>query len=571
MLMQLRIRNIALIEDLTVDFTDGMNCLTGETGAGKSIIIDAIQCMLGYRTSKDLIRTGCESAYAEGVFYIDAQEVSSYLQEIGIEEEEDHTLILQRELSLSGRNVCRINGRLAAASCLRQLGTLLIDIHGQNDNQSLVKTESHIHLLDAFGGEEAGALKQQFAQKRKAFQDLYRSLEKFSGDPKERERLTDLYTYQLTEIETADLYEGEDEQLSERRRILENSEKITATLAQVKSLVSGDEYGEPAASVIDLLAEAQSSLSSIADLAEEYGQILSKIDEVTYLIEDIAADIRNSMETVTFDQTELEETEERINLIGKLKRKYGSTIPEILEYAEKTKQLLEELVSGEETVNQILQDLQEKNEELHAVCEDLNFTRVKTAKKLDELVVLELDSLELQKAKFKTEINFCDEKDENGYYKYTANGLDHIEFLISPNPGEPLKPLAKIASGGELSRIMLAVKTILADADQISTLIFDEIDTGISGKAAKSVAQKLKSISKNHQVICVTHHAQIAAAADHNIYIRKRVGETSTSTTVELLDETAKIKEISRLLDGDSESEITAIHAKELIAKFRSN
>jgi len=569
MLLQLRIRNIALIDELTVDFTDGMNCLTGETGAGKSIIIDAIQCMLGFRTSKELIKTGRESAYTEGVFYSDDPEVSAFLRDIGIEEEEDHTLILQRELSLSGRNVCRINGRLTAASLLKQLGSLLIDIHGQNENQSLTKTESHSKLLDAYGGTEIANLKIKYETSLKQFRELCRSLEKFSGDPKERERLADLYTYQIDEIANANVYVGEDDELNEKRMILANSEKITEALSASKEIINGGEFG--AASVIDQLSAVKSLLSSIAGYAEEYNELLSRVEEVFYLSEDIAADLRSCMDRVTFDKNELEETEERINIIYKLKRKYGATIEEILDYAENTQKLLDELVSGEETVKKILQELDEKNEELRTFCEDLNFTRVKAAKQLAGQVIAELQSLEMNQAKFYAEIIFNDEKDENGYYNFTGTGLDHVEFLISANPGEPLRPLAKIASGGELSRIMLAIKTILADADHISTLIFDEIDTGISGKAAKSVAQKLKSISRNHQVICVTHHAQIAAAADHNIYIRKISDGATTVTEIETLEYAGKVKEIARLLDGDSDSEITIVHAKELIAKFRSN
>ncbi len=569
MLMQLRIRNIALIEELTVDFAEGMNCLTGETGAGKSILIDAIQCMLGFRTSKELIRTGCDSAYAEGVFYADDPEISAFLDEIGIAEEEDHTLVLQRELSLSGRNVCRINGRLAAVSLLRQLGDLLIDIHGQNENQSLTKTQAHIKLLDAYGGTEIDRLKTKYETGRKAFQQLYRSLEKFSGDPIERERMADLYTYQIEEIDKSNVYSGEEDELNEKRVLLANSGKITEALNGAKDIINGGEFGET--SIADQLAGVKTFLSSIAGYAEEYQELLSRTEEVSYLLEDIAADLRACMERVTFDPSELDATEERINTIYKLKRKYGGTIDEILEYAAKTRTLLEELIAGEETVKKILQQLEGQNEELRAICEDLNFSRVKAAKRLAEQVMAELESLEMSKAKFYTEIIFHDEKDQNGYYNFTKDGLDAVEFLISANPGEPLKPLAKIASGGELSRIMLAIKTILADADRISTLIFDEIDTGISGKAAKSVAQKLKSISKNHQVICVTHHAQIAAAADHNIYIRKYFDGTATVTEIETLDEKAKIKEISRLLDGDSDSEITTIHARELIAKFRSN
>ena len=569
MLMQLRIKNIALIDELTVEFTDGMNCLTGETGAGKSIIIDAISCMLGGRTSKDIIKTGCDTAFAEGVFYNESEAVNAYLGEVGIEPEEDGTLILQRELSSSGRNVCRINGRLTATSVLKQLGSLLIDIHGQNDSHLLVKPNTHVNLLDAYGGEEISEIKEKYDALVKEFKELYGSLKKYSGDPKERERLADLYKYQIDEITGSGLYEGEDEELAEKRNILVNSEKIAEAVNTSREILNGGDYG--ASSVSDGVANIRASLSSIASFSSQYTEILSRIEEVSYLIDDISSDLRTLADNTFFDKNELNIVEERINEIDKLKRKYGSTICEILEYADSTQTQLDELLSADDDVREILAKLEERNEELRTVCEDLNFTRVKTAKKLAESITAELSSLEMSKTKFEAEIIFNDEKDEKGYYNFTSEGLDVVEFLISANPGEPLKPLSKIASGGELSRIMLAIKTILAAADDISTLIFDEIDTGISGKAAKSVAQKLKSISTSHQVICVTHHAQIAAAADNNIYISKHFAADSTVTTAKKLDENEKIKEISRLLDGDSESEITAVHAKELIAKFRSN
>lgn len=569
MLMQLRIKNIALIDELTVDFTDGLNCMTGETGAGKSIIIDAIQCMLGFRTSKELIKTGCETAYTEGIFCVENSDVSEFLNTIGIEEEDDRTLILQRELSVAGRNVCRINGRLVPVSVLRQLGAVLIDIHGQNDNQSIMKSNAHISLLDAFAGEELARLLHSYREKLAEFKELYSSLSKYSGDPKERERLADLYEYQLEEIHSAALYKGEDDELNERRNILINSEKISDALNSSRELISGGDFGD--SSVCDKISEISSMLSEIAKYKDEYNDIYSRIEDIAYSLDDISSELRSLSDSVTFDRDELETTEERINEINKLKRKYGSTIEEILEYADKTEILAEELRTSEESVRKILTTLESKNEELRADSEDINFARVKEANKLSKLIMSELDSLEMSKAVFKAEINFNDKKNEKGYYNFTGNGLDDVEFMISANPGEPLKPLAKIASGGELSRIMLAIKTILADADSISTLIFDEIDTGISGKAAKSVAQKLKLISDKHQVICVTHHAQIAAAADNNIFIKKLFKETGTVTSVELLSGDSKIKEIARLLDGDSESEITMIHAKELISKFRSN
>ncbi len=569
MLLQLCIKNVALIDELTIEFTDGMNCLTGETGAGKSIIIDAISCILGFRTSKELIKTGCDSAFVEGIFYTESQSVNEYLEEIGIPTEEDGTLILQRELSLSGRNVCRINGRLAPVSALKQLGSILIDIHGQNDTQAIIKTNEQIGLLDAYGAEEISDIKKEFSAQLKIFKELSASLDNYSGDPKERERIADLYKFQIEEIETAQLRKNEDDELTEERNILVNSEKIAVALNESKNMISSEDYG--AASAKDQIGAVISTLSGIAEYSSDYAELLTRVEEISYLLEDVSSDLRRLSDNVIFDKERLELIEERIDTINKLKRKYGETIEEILEYQGKTQEQLDTLLSAEGKVNEILEKLGKYNSKLKEICRKLNAVREKTAKLLAQRVSEELESLEMSNTKFKADIVFNDEKDENGYYKFTSEGLDSVEFLISANPGEPMKSLAKIASGGELSRIMLAVKTILADADKIPTLIFDEIDTGISGKAAKSVALKLQTISDKHQVICVTHHAQIAAAADNNLYISKAYSDNTTRTSVKKLNNDEKIKEVARLLDGDSESEITAVHAKELIAKFRSN
>lgn len=569
MLLQLCIKNVALIDELTIEFTDGMNCLTGETGAGKSIIIDAISCILGFRTSKELIKTGCDSAFVEGIFYTDSQSVNEYLEEIGIPTEEDGTLILQRELSLSGRNVCRINGRLAPVSALKQLGSILIDIHGQNDTQAIIKTNEQVGLLDAYGADEISEIKKDFLVQLKIFKELMSSLDNYSGDPKERERIADLYKFQIEEIETAQLRENEDEELAEERNILTNSEKIAVALNESKSLISAGDYG--AASAKDLVGSVISSLSGISEYSSDYSEVLARVEEISYLLEDVSADLRKLSDNVFFDKDRLDLIEERIDTINNLKRKYGATVEEILDYQNKTQEQLDSLLSAEGKVNEILEKLGKYNSSLKEICQKLNAAREKTAKLLAQRVSAELESLEMSNTKFKADIVFNNEKNENGYYKFTSEGLDSVEFLISANPGEPMKSLAKIASGGELSRIMLAIKTILADADKIPTLIFDEIDTGISGKAAKSVALKLQTISAKHQVICVTHHAQIAAAADNNLYISKAVSDNATRTSVKKLNNDEKIKEVARLLDGDPDSEITAVHAKELIGKFRSN
>lgn len=567
MLLQLRIKNIALIDELTVEFKEGMNCLTGETGAGKSIIIDSIQCMLGFRTSKELIKSGCTNAFTEGIFYTQNDEVIKYLEELGIEAEEDNSVILQRELSTSGRNVCRVNGRIVPVSALRQLGSLLIDIHGQNDNQNIVKAGGHMRLLDEYGAEHISAIKAKYKALLNEFKSLYASLDNYSGDPKERERLADLYQYQIDEIDEAELVPTEEDELKEKRDILNNAGRISESLNISKDILKGGEYGEGIGAV-DAIKSVISNISSISSYSEDYSALLSKIEEISYTLDDICDEIRSLSDNVYFDQNELNEIEERLEKINKLKRKYGESIEEILSYRDNTQKQLDELLSAESTVREILDNLKKQNEELYDIALKINELRVETAKKLSCQIVEELKSLEMGKTVFDADIKFDNYLNEKGYYDFSSEGLSSVEFLISANPGEPLKPLSKIASGGELSRIMLAIKTILADADSIPTLIFDEIDTGISGKAANSVARKLKIISKNHQVICVTHHAQLAAAADNNIYINKVFEDNNTKTIVETLDENSKIKEVARLLDGDCESEITMVHAKDLISKF---
>lgn len=567
MLLQLRIKNIALIDELTVEFKEGMNCLTGETGAGKSIIIDSIQCMLGFRTSKELIKSGCTNAFTEGIFYTQNDEVLKYLEELGIEAEEDNSIILQRELSTSGRNVCRVNGRIVPVSALRQLGSLLIDIHGQNDNQNIVKAGGHMKLLDEYGAEDISDIKAKYKALLNEFKSLYASLDNYSGDPKERERLADLYQYQIDEIDEAELIPVEEDELREKRDILNNAGKISEALNVSKDILKGGEYGE-GIGAIDAIKSVVLNINSISSYSEDYSALLGKIEEISYTLEDICDEIRGLSDNVYFDQNELDEIEERLEKINKLKRKYGESIEEILSYRDNTQKQLDELLSAESTVKEILDNLKKQNEELYEMALKINELRVEAAEKLSCQIVEELKSLEMGKTIFDADIKFDNSLTEKGYYDFSSEGLSGVEFLISSNPGEPLKPLSKIASGGELSRIMLAIKTILADADSIPTLIFDEIDTGISGRAANSVARKLKIISKNHQVICVTHHAQLAAAADNNIYINKIFEDNNTKTIVETLDENSKIKEVARLLDGDCESEITMVHAKDLISKF---
>lgn len=568
MLLQLRIHNIALIDDLTVDFTEGMNCLTGETGAGKSIVIDSIECVLGGRTSKEIIKTGCDSAFVDGLFYCDSPEVSALFEEIGIPEEPDNSIVIHRDMHISGRNVCRINGCMTTASMLRRLGGLLLDIHGQTDNQSLLNVDRHIQLLDLFCGEEMMEYKELYSEKRRELAELQHKLDSFSGSPEERAKLIDLYTYQIDEIDKSEIYDGEDEELISRRMILLNYEKIATNLTEAYNIISGGEYSSQSAR--DMLDKCVDCFSQISTYSEKYSDIREKIQEIVYLLDDISTDIRRENDTAVFDREELENINDRLDFINDLKRKYNKSISEILLLKEDLNKQIEELKASDSIVDETMAKISMVYNQLYEICEDMNFARVKAAGVIEKEITSELADVELRNAQFKIDINFDDSKNHLGKYNFTSNGLDKVQFLVSTNAGEPVKPLAKVASGGEMSRIMLAIKTILADYDRIPTLIFDEIDTGISGFVTSRVAQKLKTISQKHQVLCVTHHAPIAAIADNNILINKQAVDGNTKTYIEILNQDNKIREIARLLDGDSESDISLLHAKNLIERMKN-
>jgi len=558
MLLQLNIQNIALIDEVSIELENGLNILTGETGAGKSIIIDSINAVLGDRVSKEVIRTGSEKAIVEAVFKVDAEQVEEILREMGMEPEEDGTLILSRELTQSGRNTCRINGKMVAASYLKALGERLVDLHGQHDNQSLLKTDNHIELLDSFGGEAIKSIKQEYLSLLDQYKQTKNELKALSGDPGERERKIDLLRFQVDEIKSANLKDDEEEKLNKHKTMLANSQKISASLSEAYNLLhSGESYGKGA---LDLLNEALAGLSTIVNLDESYDEMHRQLQDFIYQIEDLADNIRKHFEAVEYNPALLEETEERLDLIFRLKRKYGASIPEIHQYCRSAEKQLEELEKSEELTAALSGRLAELEKQLYELSCKLNAERKKIASILEERVALQLDDLEMKKAKFKVDIQF----DSDGR-KYSANGLDKVEFLISANAGEPLKPLARIASGGEMSRIMLALKTILAEVDKIPTMIFDEIDIGISGKAAQKVGEKLAYISRGHQVICVTHLAQIASMADHHYLIEKISEDNSTRTTVNKLNIDERIKEIARLIGGGESSETSLKYAEEMI------
>lgn len=568
MLQQLDIQNIALIDKVNIELGNGLNILSGETGAGKSIIIDSIHAILGERLSKDLIRTGKEKAVVEAVFQVKNDKLSDLFEKMGMDPEEDGTLIISREFSLSGKNICRVNGKMVTVSVLKEIGERIIDIHGQFDNQSLLRTESHIELLDSFGGEGIQKLRQEYSKLLLEYRETKNRLKEYSGDRIERERKIDLLKYQADEIKKAKLKPGEEETLEKQRMLLANSEKIIGTLSSAYELIYSGSRGR--SSTADSINEAISNLNSIARLDDKYDRLSARLQDLSYQLDDIIEEIRRERDDIEFDPGLLEQIDERIDLIYRLKRKYGNSVEEILSYCRNIENDLNEISNSEEIVQKLQEKLEKLNNKLYETAVKISEERHMASQLLESEIGNELEDLEMKKARFKVSTEFDDRLEPDGSRKYLPNGLDRVEFLISPNAGEPLKPLSKIASGGEMSRIMLAIKTILADVDEIPTLIFDEIDIGISGKASQKVGEKLSYISKNHQVICVTHLAQIACMADSHFLIKKISDESSTMTVVEKLSGPSVKDEIARILGGANISNTTVKLADEMLKSARN-
>ncbi|UZQ85170.1 DNA repair protein RecN [Thermoclostridium stercorarium] len=557
MLVQLSVENVAIIEKLTMELEDGLNILTGETGAGKSILIDAVNILLGGRVSRDIIRTGEEKAKVEAVFQV-PERLCGVLNNMGIDGGEDGMLIVSRQFTTSGKNICRVNGSLVTVAQLKEIGEYLIDIHGQNDNQSLLRNQAQIDYLDKFSG--GGLLKEreEYRELLEKYREIEKKISELTEKEKERARLEDLYRYQVNEIEAANLKKGEDIELLQQSKLLANAEEIIEAFNSAYTCLAGEDELVPGA--IEQVQKAQAALNNIADLDPDFGTISETLVEISDRLEEIARKIRNKREEINYDPALQQEVEERLALIENLKRKYGNTVEEIILYMEDAKKKLEEVSDMEGRLAELRRQKNELDDLLYKKAQNIHNMRVKAAEELKVKITEQLKDLEMPKAEFLVEVRFDDSRN------YTENGLDAIEFLISPNPGEGLKPLSKIASGGEMARIMLAIKTILADVDETGVLIFDEIDTGVSGKAALKVGEKLLEISAKHQVICITHHAQIASLAKAHYRISKETIGERTVARVEKLDGAGREKEVARLLSGD-ESANTAKLAREMIKK----
>ncbi|PHO06544.1 DNA repair protein RecN [Thermoanaerobacterium thermosaccharolyticum] len=557
MILALSIKNIALIEEAEIKFEDGLNILTGETGAGKSIVIDSMMLLLGGRANKDIIRNGTQKATVEGIFLINSHRdlIHNILDEAGIEYEEDDTLIISRDITENGRNYCRVNGRIVPLSILNKLGTYLVDILGQHEHQFLLDNSKHMSILDNFQDKDFFRIKNMIEDLLEKYNSLNNKLKEFNLDDKEKISRIDLLKYQINEIESANIMPGEEDDLIEKRNILMNSEKLFNYMNESYSLLYkgiGDN-----ASIIDTLSTVLKNLDTSFRIDKKLEKLKDMVESVLYTLEDCSLQIRDYVENIDFNADNLNEIEKRLDLLNNLKRKYGRTIEEIIKYKEEKNDELLKLLNAEKEINKLNEKKEKIMAKIKELSDELHLKRRNVADFLEKKISTVLSELNMPNTIFKVDIRKKDVPNENG--------MDDVEFLISTNIGEPLKPLEKIASGGELSRIMLALKTILADFDGISTLIFDEVDTGISGKAAQAVAEKIALISRNHQVICVTHLPQITSMADAHYKITKEVNKDKTYIKIEKLNYEGKIKELSRIISGSIMTDTTYNHSKELI------
>lgn len=556
MLLELSIENFAIIDKVRINFTEGLNVLTGETGAGKSIIIDAISLVLGGRADKEYVRNGCQKTTIEALFTTDKiSEIDEVLKEYGIENESENFLIITREIFSSGRSTSRINGRAVTLSMLNSITNKLIDIHGQHDHQSLLKSDKHSDFIDSLGDENLRRLKENIKTEFEKLQTIKARLKELVNDEMEKERKIDLLKFQIEEIDEAKLIEGEENELEKEYNILSNSENIMKVLSEVVTSLDSDYYNN--SSVLDKLNYILVNLNKIAKHDNEILNFANIVESSIYQLEDLHREVRTYLERIEYNPQRIEYLSERIDLINKLKRKYGKTIKDILQYREEIEKELTELLNCEKEIDNLKKSIVEHEYKLNTYCQKLTKLRTSISQKFEEDIIRELKEVNMTNVKFKVSIEQL--KD------FTKNGLDKIEFLVSTNPSEPLKSLSKIVSGGEMSRIMLAFKSILAEIDEIPTLIFDEIDTGISGRTAQIVGEKISKLSNNRQIICITHLPQIAALSDSHYLISKKIVDNKSVTEIYKLNYDERIEEMSRLLGGVALTETTKQHAKEMI------
>ena len=556
MLELLHIENIAIIEAADIEFAPGFNALTGETGAGKSIVIDSLSAVLGQRTSRELIRTGAEKAFVSAAFSGMAPELT---EELGIQPEADGTLLLQREIQTDGINVCRVNGRPVTVGQLRALGARLLNIHGQHDGQQLLDEEQHIVYLDSFGRVESLAI--TYAEKYKNFTDIRRQIGALQMDEAEKARRVDTLQYQIEELRRAKLTPGEEEELTARRGMLRNAEKFLDAVAGADYALNGDDSGGGALSA---LRQAQDALGGVRHLDDAFGQLYERLGEAYSEVYDIAATVEDKRGELDVSPGELDRVESRMDLLYRLKKKYGATVEDMLDYQARCEAELAQIEDAGDTLARLEQALSKAEKEARQAAQALSDARKAAADRLTAQILTELQQLDMGKIRFA--VDFAEKP-------LDSDGMDTVRFLMSANVGEELRPIHKIASGGELARIMLAMKNVLSEQDHVGTMVFDEVDTGVSGRAAQKVAEKMARISRRKQVLCVTHLPQLAAMADTHFSVEKGERGGRTYTEVRRLDREQRRRELARLTGGSHVSQTMLDGAEELLVqaeKFRA-
>ena len=556
MLELLHIENIAIIEAADIEFAPGFNALTGETGAGKSIVIDSLSAVLGQRTSRELIRTGADKAFVSAAFSGMAPELT---EELGIQPEADGTLLLQREIQTDGKNVCRVNGRPVTVGQLRALGARLLNIHGQHDGQQLLDEEQHIVYLDSFGRMESLAI--TYAEKYKDFTDIRRQIGALQMDEAEKARRVDTLQYQIEELRRAKLTPGEEEELTARRGMLRNAEKFLDAVAGADYALNGDDSGGGALSA---LRQAQDALGGVRHLDDAFGQLYERLGEAYSEVYDIAATVEDKRGELDVSPGELDRVESRMDLLYRLKKKYGATVEDMLDYQARCEAELAQIEDAGDTLVRLEQALSKAEKETRQAAQALSDARKAAADRLTAQILTELQQLDMGKIRFA--VDFAEKP-------LDSDGMDTVRFLMSANVGEELRPIHKIASGGELARIMLAMKNVLSEQDHVGTMVFDEVDTGVSGRAAQKVAEKMARISRRKQVLCVTHLPQLAAMADTHFSVEKGERGGRTYTEVRRLDREQRRRELARLTGGSHVSQTMLDGAEELLVqaeKFRA-
>ncbi|MDE0581622.1 MULTISPECIES: DNA repair protein RecN [Planococcus] len=558
MLRELDIRNFAIIDTLSVSFTEGMTVLTGETGAGKSIIIDAVHLLAGGRGSQEFIRHGAQKAEIEGLFHIESEKhpVHKKLDDFGIQAS-DGDVLLRRELNGKGKNVCRINGKLVTISILREVGAALIDIHGQHETQELMDEKQHLHLLDQFAGKLLTKAKEGYSHTFDKYTKLKREFASYNENEQQIAQRIDLLTFQLREIEEAQLVPGEEETLLEERKRLQNFTKIFESISQAHEAIQGESKG------LDWVGNAMSELEHAAAVDEQFQEASESVAGAFYQLQDTSTEIKRILDQLEFDPERLNEIEQRLALLQSLKRKYGASVEDMLLYQEEQADELDKLLNRDQRLRLDQEKLKELTEDLRIEAEELTMLRKQAAAKLSKAIMEQLKELHMGKASFSVQFNLLPKG------KFDRFGQDSIAFHISTNVGEPLKPLTKVASGGELSRMMLALKTIFSKHQGITSIIFDEVDTGVSGRVAQAIAEKIAAIARHSQVLCISHLPQVAAMADQHLFIEKKVSKDRTTTSVKELAGRKRTEEMSRMLSGAEITELTLQHADELLTLAR--